>query len=98
MAKKKKSYRRAPKISIASVAGLVPLAIKVKDGFKYEGASGAGEQLVRGLTGYSPKNGNWSWDYLKGTLIPALAGPLVHKLANKFGVNRALRAVPFVNI
>lgn len=100
MAKKKKTRRVKPTFSLAVAGGFIPMATKTIGRAQTEGIEGAGDELARSLTGYSPKNKNWSWTYLKTGLFPIGAGVIVHKVASALGINRAIgRAkIPFVRI
>jgi hypothetical protein len=48
------------------------------------------------FTGYDPATGNWNWQSMN--LEPLLVGCAVHWAAGKFGLNRAIRKIPAVNI
>jgi hypothetical protein len=54
--------------------------------------------VIENLTGYSMGTGRWSWSAMLRGLTPMFAGLVVHKLAGKFGINQAIRKVPYVNI
>lgn len=99
---KKRRRRRSNGFTIP-VAIVAPLAMEgvetlqlVQDG----NASLALDRLTQHYTGYSPNLNDWKWERLKGGAIPLMIGVLVHKLAGKFGVNRALgrAGVPFIRI
>lgn len=87
-------------ISLAIVAGLIPPGVRAWAQFQAGGIQAAGESLSRDFTGYNPANNTWSLGSLKAGLLPLIAGILVHKVANKFGVNRAIgrTGLPFIRI
>lgn len=86
-----KAHRRAGfTLPVAVVAGFVPLGLNVINGAKTGGINGAGFELVRGTTGYNWQAGRMEWPALVRGMGPILAGILVHKLAGRLGVNRAL--------
>jgi len=92
----------APKISLAVVAGLMPTVSHIKD--RYNGThdlvGSVSKGLQTALLGHNPDNNTWAWGNAKIGLLPLAAGVGIHKLAGKFGVNRALAraGIPFVNI
>jgi hypothetical protein len=78
-------------IPIAVLAGFVPLAKDVAMGYSASGMQGAGHYLVGGVTGYDTNTGKFNVPWaLSHFWLPVTAGLVVHKLAGKFGVNRAL--------
>lgn len=86
-----KSHRRGrARIPLAVIGGFVPLGLNVLNGFKTSGINGAGFELVRGTTGYNTQAGAWEWQALVRGMGPVLAGILVHKVANRLGVNGML--------
>lgn len=87
-------------LPLAAVAGFVPLGLNVYNGAKTGGINGAGFELVRGTTGYNWQAGRMEWPALVRGLGPIVAGFMVHKLASKLGVNRALgkAGIPFIRI
>ena len=87
-------------ISLAVVAGFVPLGSGVYDFAKAGNYKGIGAYLVNGLTGYSSGDQKFHMDGLKTGLLPIVAGIGVHKLAGWLGINRALAAsgLPWVRI
>jgi hypothetical protein len=52
------------------------------------------------FTGYNPQGGMWDYRYLKSGLFPVIGGLMIHKLASKLGVNRAMSnaGIPFIRI
>ncbi len=88
-------------LPLAMIAGFVPLGIHVKEGFDVGGVTMAAKYATADLTGYNPVSGEWEWGYPKKYgWGPIAVGLIVHTLASKLGVNRALgRArVPFLRI
>lgn len=96
-AKKKASFRRGRgKISLAVVGGFIPLAGNMlSDAQIYSAADHGGWPVVMKLwgwrlTGYSAIDGKMHWRDLANSYVPVAAGVLIHKVANRFGVNRML--------
>jgi len=87
-------------VPIAALAGLAPTVIYAADVYSKRGIVPAMSEVVRDWTGYDPETGTWAVWRLKYGLMPAVAGILVHKLAGKVGINRALgrAGVPFLRI
>ena len=77
-------------IPIAVVAGLIPLALTAKRGWDNEGIVGAGKETLFAMSGYHYDTRQYHLDYMKNGLFPILGGVMVHWLASKLGVNRAL--------
>lgn len=98
----KRHYRARGGVTVplAVLAGFVPLGLNVYNGAKSGGINGAGFELVRGTTGFNWQAGRMEWPALMRGLGPILAGFLVHKVANRLGVNRALASarVPLIRI
>lgn len=89
------------RISLAIIAGLAPTAMYAYKGFKDGATPGpveASARLVARLTGYSITEDRWKYHELVSGWWPILMGVGIHKLANKFGVNRALRSIPYIQI
>jgi hypothetical protein len=100
MAKKKRRYSRSFTVPVAIVA---PLALEGVARFQdvQEGNSQlALDRIVQHYTGYSPNLHDWRWERLKVGAGPLLVGLIAHKIATKFGLNRALgrAGVPFIRI
>lgn len=104
MAKARKHRRSGGMtIPLAVVAGFAPLAMgelgAVKRALSGDTA-GASQQAVIYATGYNMDTKSFHWPTFVGSYGPILAGMLVHKLAGRMGVNRALSkaGVPFLRI
>ena len=103
-------YRSRPKarrrskagftIPLAVVGGLVPLAVFAMEGYQVGGATNAIRRTAQRLTGYDSTANVFIWKELMAGWGPILTGFLVHKLAGKLGVNRALgkAGIPFIRI
>lgn len=104
-------YRSAPKrkhrskakatIPLAVLAGFVPIARDIVQGYTASGIQGAGHYLVGGLTGYDSNTHKWNLPWaVNHFYLPVGAGFLVHTLASRLGVNRALgrAGVPLLRI
>lgn len=98
---KKKSRRRAKTVLPLAVVG--GLAAGVAEPLQYA-ASGrftdGMRQLSKNYSGYDPIGKYWSVKDLKAGLIPLMIGVMIHKVAGKMGVNRAIArsGIPFVRI
>jgi len=99
--KKRRSSRRGNfTIPLAVVGGFAPLAGLVINGFRTGGIEYGLKELSTYSTGYIPQENRWSWPHLARGMGPVVAGMLVHKVAGKLGVNRALGAagVPWLRV
>jgi hypothetical protein len=93
-------------LPLAVVAGFVPLAYTTYKHFQWSGMGGeegAADVFVRSLTGFSPNKAygrTWEFKRLNWGLMPILAGMLVHKIAGRVGINRAIAGagIPFIRI
>lgn len=92
------SRRSGMTVPVAVLAGFAPLAGMVIHGIKTGGLEYGLQELSTYTTGYIPQENRWSFPHLAKGMAPVLAGVLVHKLAGRFGVNRALASagVPFL--
>jgi hypothetical protein len=91
-APRRRSYSRSRsggmKVPLAAIVGLLP-AVQ----FASEPAFDTSVRLNRILAsfvGYSPSEHKWTTYYLPRGLYPFLAGLLIHGIADRFGVNRAI--------
>lgn len=93
-AKRKGKSRRAKfNISLAVVAGTLPYLSTVKDGFDAQGLNGAMKMATKAV-GYDGYSKTWSFTWVKQSgIMGVLAGVLVHKMANRFGVNTYVRKI-----
>lgn len=87
-------------LPLAALAGFAPLVSRTVTGFQSGGLPTATHEVVAGLTGYQMDDGQWNVNNMRYGTFPILLGLLVHKLATRLGVNRALgRArVPFLRV
>jgi hypothetical protein len=87
-------------IPLAIVAGFVPLASNAWTRFQREGIAGLGRELPADLIGIDPTSGVWNMKWLMRGTVPILGGFVIHKLAGKLGINRALgkAGIPFIRI
>lgn len=87
--------RSKGKVSLAVVAGFLPLAI---DGYSamtkgwsgYTGLEALAGQLVYSTTGWNNSQNRWEMRGIIRGLGPVLCGALVHKAASMFGINRQI--------
>lgn len=101
MAKNKKFHKRGNgiRVPLAVVAGFAPLATNV-----YNVSGGGIPRMLwmgtQAITGYDTDTGKW-WgpNLMKGT-VPIMLGIMVHKIAGRLGVNRAIGSagIPFIRI
>ena len=106
-------YRARPKakhhkkagitIPVAALAGFAPLGFGLWNAGKRAMAgdtAGATQEMVIRTTGYNTDDKEFHGDVFLQTYGPILAGILVHQLASKLGVNRALAkaGVPFLRV
>lgn len=90
-------------IPLAVVAGFAPLALGEIGAAKRAlsgDMAGASQQAVIYATGYNLDTKSFHWPTFVGSYGPIVAGMVVHKLAGRLGVNRALASagVPFIRI
>jgi hypothetical protein len=88
-------------LPVAVIAGFTPLLGQALYGYKTgRGLEGIGHYTLASLTGFDSSNGSFSMARMNNGLFPILGGLLVHKLAGKLGVNRALANahIPFIRI
>lgn len=91
-----KARRRSrPSLSLAVVAGFAPTLAFAIEGFKLPGDQGgiveAAHRVTMRMTGYEWKNNKWIASELAMGVGPLLLGGLVHKMANKMGINKTVR-------
>lgn len=87
-------------IPLAVLAGFGPMTADVIHGYQTGGIKSAANDLLANVSGYDARSKSWSFSLLARGMGPVLAGFLVHKMAGKLGVNRALAkaGVPWVRI
>lgn len=94
-------HKKQMNISLAVVAGLLPIPIKGYEAYKQgQGWSQIARQTLLAFTGWDFWNSNFKAQNLRYGLAPAVAGVLAHKLANRLGVNRAIKnaGIPWISI
>jgi hypothetical protein len=107
MAKKQK-VRRSKQFSIplAIVSGFAPLVYTTYKHTQWNGfggEEGGMDVFVRSLTGFSPNTAYgkvWEFKRMLWGAIPILGGFMVHKIAGRIGINRAIASagIPFIRI
>ena len=92
--------RRTMELPIAPLAGLYVGMQPVISSLMAGNYKGAGENLIYRYTPYNPWNKRFDTGGMWQGFVPLLSGIVVHKIANKVGINRALRnaGVPFIRI
>ena len=100
---KKKSRRRGNRFTLP-IAIIAPIASNfatrtwpaIKDGR----TDLALTRLTVDYTGYDPKENVWEVKYLKYGTLPLVLGAIVHGLASKMGINRAIArsGLPWIRI
>lgn len=102
MAKTAKRHKAAGMtLPLAVIGGLVPMGVDVLGAYRVGGVQTALEHVSLCTTGYDPSDGKMKLDFaFKKLYGPLLAGFLVHKVAGKLGVNRALAkaGVPILRV
>jgi len=99
--KRAKHQRKAGfTLPLAVIAGFAPLATNGIRDYSQGGLDLLGTGLTWRLTGYNTLSKKFDPSGFSTGLGPILLGLLVHKLAGKVGINRALSSagVPFVRI
>lgn len=105
-----RAKRRARKantgVSVAVIGGFVPLVGYTLDGFN-RGGSNLTDKLRNGLRymslatiGYDFVDKKWYPGEIWKGILPVVGGVMVHKVASKLGVNRALAraGIPFLRV
>lgn len=87
-------------LPLAVIAGFGPMTADVIHGFQTGGIAAATNDLLANVTGYDARGKTWSFGLLARGMGPVVAGVLVHKLAGRLGINRALgrAGIPFIRI
>jgi len=88
-------------IPLALVGGFVPMGTDILSAYKVGGISAALGHVSLCTTGYDPADGQWKPMFAVQKLYgPLVLAALVHKVANKLGINRALASagIPLVRI
>jgi hypothetical protein len=98
----KAKHRRQAKarIPLAVLAGFVPTVAYCIEGARESSVpwSEVSHRLTKRMTGYDRTTGKWNFADLAQGWGPVVAGLVVHKLANRFGLNRmiARSGIPLV--
>lgn len=104
MAKRsKRRFHSKPKMTIplAIVGGFVPMGAKLLNDWRaYGDINIITRELGQMTTGFDWTTGKWSFNQLKFGAFPIIAGFAIHKLAGKFGINRAIAkaGIPLIRI
>lgn len=102
MAKKKRSRRsKSMTLPLAIVAPLGMYVVeRGQDLANGVEPSLVGDRVVQHFTGYSIKANNFDWPRLKQGLLPVTVGILVHKMAGRLGINRAIASagIPYIRV
>jgi len=100
--KRARSRRRAGMtVPVAIAAGFVPMVSDVLSAYRIGGGEAALGHVSLCTTGYDPADGKWKPMFAFQKLYgPLLAGMIVHKVAGKLGINRALgkAGIPLLRI
>ena len=86
-------------IPVAIVAGLAPGVIKTVNGF--QAGMNTGMSVAAGIwTGYDSVNARFDYRLLWHGAFPLLIGVMVHAIASRLGVNRAIAraGIPILRI
>ena len=103
MAKTKVVRRRRNggiKIPLALIGGFLPYLNFLREGHKDAGWDGVMKRAPQ-IVGYSGYTKKWSFNNFITSGAPGLLiGAIIHKVASRFGVNRAIAnmGVPFIRI
>jgi hypothetical protein len=95
----KRFHRKAKfTLPIAVVAGFVPVAAGLWN--RRTSAQSMADYLQQGFTGITPGTGQFNLGNLRIGMMPVLAGFIVHMIAGKLGINRAIgrAGIPFIRI
>jgi hypothetical protein len=97
----KRSHKRpGMTVPLAMIAGFAPLGAAALDGWQYNGVSGLAKRVTMGMTGYNIEDKKFYPMEMARVTGPIVLGVLIHKLAGKLGINRALAGagVPFLRV
>jgi hypothetical protein len=93
-------HRPKMTISLALIAGLMPMVLDLKDAYKVDGLPAVASHVGLCTVGYDGVN-KWNPGYAFRKLWAPLAmGFVAHKLASRLGINRMLgrMGIPLVRI
>ena len=97
MAKRKKSRKKAKKnIPLLTVAGLVPGLAFTYTGYEQGGPSGAMTHLTHAYTGFNLNTNKFEREGLNRGTFPLIVGVAGSAIASKLGLNKYMRAIPFI--
>lgn len=87
-------------VPVAVLAGFTPLVAEVVGGYRAGGVTNAASRALIMTTGYNTQDRKWYPSMMASGVGPIVLGILVHKLAGKLGVNRALSraGIPFLRV
>jgi len=85
---------------MAVVAGLIPVVTRTAANIQTLGWKSALNSTGSWFTGYDANTGKWSAKNFIYGAVPVIVGMIVHKVAGKLGVNRALASsgIPFIRV
>jgi hypothetical protein len=88
-------------IPLAIVGGFVPMGTDIISAYKVGGVSAALGHVSLCTTGYDPADNKWKPMFAVEKLYgPLLLGAIVHKAANRLGINRMLASagIPLLRV
>jgi len=87
-------------VPVAVLAGFAPLGVAALEGYQYNGVKGLAKRVTLGMTGYNIEDKKFYAQEMAKVAGPIVLGVVVHKLAGKLGINRALAGagVPFLRV
>ena len=100
MARSKKHHsKKGFTLPLAVVAGFAPLAINTYN-VSGGGPARMGWMVTQAITGYDTDTRKFWMGNLNKGLIPIAIGVIVHKIAGKLGINRAIAGagIPFIRV
>lgn len=85
-------------IPLAVVAGFTPAAMTLWN--NKQNATALGVEAGRIFLGWDYWAARWDWQFMKWGTIPIIAGVLVHKVANRLGINRLIAStgIPVIRL
>lgn len=97
---KKRRRKAGTTISMSMAAGIIA-GLYTPGSYLLQGdARNSMRFLSRNYTGYDPMEGRFYVNDIKKGLVPLAVGAVVHKIAGKVGINRALgrAGLPFIRV
>lgn len=97
---KRKHSKRKFTLPLAVVAGFAPGATFAYTGLKAGGVTGGMNNLAYAYGGFDAGTGKFNMAGLYRGTIPAVGGFIIHMIASRLGVNRALASagIPILRI